>query len=144
MFHPSFHLSLAVLVHYRSIHMFSLGVWSPQIPYGVCRLRKYLGNPYGALTCRIPGYHGLWPPIPRCSAISLQSNVGLLQPRDKSRFRLLPFRSSLTQGISFDLFSCAYLDISVQRVPDHNTRLWTLWYNPEWVSPFGHRRIGAS
>lgn len=31
-------------------------------------------------------------------------------------FRLFPFRSSLTQGISFDFFSSGYLDISVHRV----------------------------
>ena len=30
----SFHLSLTVLVHYRSPNVFSLGKWSPQIPTG--------------------------------------------------------------------------------------------------------------
>jgi hypothetical protein len=30
----SFHLSLAVLVHYRSSRVFSLRMWSPQIPTG--------------------------------------------------------------------------------------------------------------
>lgn len=30
--HPSFHLSLAVLVHYRFLRIFSLGGWFPQIP----------------------------------------------------------------------------------------------------------------
>src|SRR4030042_4457431 len=30
--HPSFNLSLAVLVHYRSLSIFSLGGWFPQIP----------------------------------------------------------------------------------------------------------------
>ncbi len=29
---PSFHLSLTVLVHYRSLPIFSLGGWFPQIP----------------------------------------------------------------------------------------------------------------
>jgi hypothetical protein len=29
--HPSFHLSLAVLVHYRSLYIFSLGGWFPRI-----------------------------------------------------------------------------------------------------------------
>ena len=46
-FRPSFHLSLAVLVHYRSCLVFSLGVWSPQIQKGVCRLPTYLGTLYG-------------------------------------------------------------------------------------------------
>lgn len=30
----SFHLSLAVLVHYRSLLVFSLAEWSPRIPAG--------------------------------------------------------------------------------------------------------------
>jgi hypothetical protein len=30
--HPAFHLSLTVLVHYRSLALFSLGGWFPQIP----------------------------------------------------------------------------------------------------------------
>ena len=32
--HPSFHLSLTVLVHYRSFFLFSLGGWFPPIPTG--------------------------------------------------------------------------------------------------------------
>ena len=28
----AFHLSLTVLVHYRSLKVFSLGGWSPQLP----------------------------------------------------------------------------------------------------------------
>ena len=31
----AFHLSLTVLVHYRSPNVFSLGEWSPQIPTGL-------------------------------------------------------------------------------------------------------------
>ena len=31
----AFHLSLTVLVHYRSQSVFSLGEWSPQIPTGL-------------------------------------------------------------------------------------------------------------
>jgi hypothetical protein len=41
--HPSFHLSLTVLVHYRYLWVFSFGAWSPQIPTGVCRLLWYSG-----------------------------------------------------------------------------------------------------
>ncbi len=34
--HPgSFHLSLTVLVHYRSLRIFSLGDWTPQLPTGL-------------------------------------------------------------------------------------------------------------
>ena len=31
----SFHLSLTVLVHYRSLKVFSLGEWTPQLPTGL-------------------------------------------------------------------------------------------------------------
>ena len=31
----SFHLSLTVLVHYRSLNVFSLGEWAPQLPTGL-------------------------------------------------------------------------------------------------------------
>jgi len=40
---PSFHLSLAELVHYRYGLVFSLGAWSPRLPTRVCRLSWYLG-----------------------------------------------------------------------------------------------------
>ena len=58
-----------------------------------------------------------------------------------------PFPRSLatTSGISVDVFSCPYLDVSVQGVPfvrlfdsTHDTRV-LLW----WVSPFGNLRING-
>lgn len=67
-FRPSFHLSLMVLVHYRSCLIFSLGVWSPQIQKRVCRLSIYSGTSYASRHFCLHGYHVLWPPIPRCSA----------------------------------------------------------------------------
>ena len=40
----------------------------------------------------------------------------VLQHHNKLWFGLFPFRSPLTQGISFDFFSSGYLDVSVLRV----------------------------
>ncbi len=51
-----------------------------------------------------------------------RSNVEVLQPRNKFRFGLFPVRSSLTKGISCDLFSSGYLDISVPRVISHSSK----------------------
>lgn len=48
--------------------------------------------------------------------LSKKSNIEVLQPRPEGRFRLFPFRSSLTQGISYDFYSSGYLDISVPLV----------------------------
>ena len=59
-------------------------------------------------------------------------------------FRLFPFRSSLTQGISFDFFSSPYLDISVQGVALSRKKRGILPITREGISPFGHRRITAS
>ncbi len=47
------------------------------------------------------------------------SHIEVLQPRYKYRFVLIPVRSSLTKGISYDLFSSRYLDISVPQVSRH-------------------------
>ena len=115
-FRPSFHLSLTVLVHYRSYLVFSLGVWSPQIQKGVCRLPTYSGIFYGLFLFQIHDYHVLWLNIPLYSFTKKESNIEVLQPPYKYGFGLFPFRSSLTQGISYDFFSSGYLDISVPLV----------------------------
>ena len=56
-----------------------------------------------------------------------------------------PRSLATTGGISVDVFSCPYLDVSVQGVPPvrlfdspHGTQVL-----PEWVSPFGYPRITA-
>ena len=56
-----------------------------------------------------------------------------------------PRSLATTCGISVDVFSCPYLDVSVQGVPfvrlfdsTHDTRV-LLW----WVSPFGNLRING-
>ena len=56
-----------------------------------------------------------------------------------------PRSLATTSGISVDVFSCPYLDVSVQGVPlvrlfdsTHDTRV-LLW----WVSPFGNLRING-
>jgi len=53
----AFHLSLTVLVHYRSVVVFSLGGWSPQLPTGFplargthVLMRSRLTVAYGTLT----------------------------------------------------------------------------------------------
>ncbi len=54
-----------------------------------------------------------------------------------------PLSLATTRGISIDVFSSPYLDVSVQAVPP----IW-LWihhmvhgHDPMWVSPFGNPRI---
>ena len=140
-FNPSFHLSLTVLVHYRSYLVFSLGVWSPQIQKGVCRLLTYSGTLYRRICFRLQDFHLLWSPIPRCSANKYVSNIEVLQPQNKFWFGLFPVRSSLTKGISYDFFSSAYLDISVRRVTHLKQSLRAPMISHGEITLFGHRRI---
>jgi hypothetical protein len=96
----TFHLSLTVLVHYRSLKVFSLGGWSPQLPtrFHVSRgtqdaSQRKSTSRYGTLT--------------RSGATFQSLRVGLLPPaagpttpvRPKTGwFGLLPVRSPLLRG----------------------------------------------
>ena len=54
----------------------------------------------------------------------------------------LPRSLATTSGISFDVFSSPYLDVSVQAVP--LIYLFDSVYDTfRWVSPFGNLRISA-
>ena len=57
-----------------------------------------------------------------------------------------PFSLAATRGISFDFFSCAYLDVSVGRVPclDGMYSHRTLSNKLKGITPFGNLRIKAS
>jgi hypothetical protein len=58
----TFHLSLTVLVHYRSPRVFSLGRWSPQLPTGLA-CPWYSGYP-GVYPISLRGCHPLWSTFP--------------------------------------------------------------------------------
>ena len=60
----AFHLSLTVLVHYRSPGVFSLGVWSPQLPTGFHVSRGTQGPSRVRLLFRLQGCHLLWRRFP--------------------------------------------------------------------------------
>jgi hypothetical protein len=93
----AFHLSLTVLVHYRSLKVFSLGGWSPLLPtnspgFVVLRIttRRAMRLPYGPLTHCGGTFQSLQVRIPRPS-------VGpTTPPEPKPRwFGLFPPRSPL-------------------------------------------------
>ena len=99
-----------------------------------------------SLHFRLRGSHPLWPAFPRRSARSTDHDASP-NPEDPERPSVWPPPRSLatTGGISVDVFSCPYLDVSVQGVPfvrlfdsTHDTRV-LLW----WVSPFGNLRING-
>ena len=106
----TFHLSLTVLVHYRSSRVFSLRRWSAQVPTqfhvlgGTQELFRRL------VTFRLRGSHPLWPAVPDRSPKPMFGNSVLRLPRRRrsynpayatpaglhvGRFRLFPVRSPL-------------------------------------------------
>ena len=113
--------------------------------HGVSRVPRYSGYSlsvslfkYGALTlCGRPSHAVL---------LSSSDRDASPQPRRINPPVWPPPRSlATTCGISVDVFSCPYLDVSVQGVPfvrlfdsTHDTRV-LLW----WVSPFGNLRING-
>jgi hypothetical protein len=107
----AFHLSLTVLLHYRSLKMFSLGGWSPRLPTRVLVPRGTQDpspqagpSHYGVLTLSDGAFQHLrlraWPGFP-----------GPTTPVSALRHWLvwaLPASLATTAGISFDFFSSGY------------------------------------
>ena len=116
----SFHLSLTVLVHYRSPRVFSLGVWSHQIPTRFLDFPVVLKNAAGVLPLSPTGLspsliarsRGLRLEVgfvtpwrawrPSRHALQPSRDIGL-QPTQSLKFRLLPFRSPLLRECSLFL-----------------------------------------
>ena len=123
-FRGAFHLSLTVLVHYRSSRVFSLGGWSPQLPTEFHVLRGTQVPDHAALaTFRLRGSHPLWPAFPdrsttrrsvyaRPSAAAprtvLQPPVHNARRLDMDRVWARPRSLTTTWGISVDFFSSGY------------------------------------
>ena len=94
----AFHLSLTVLVHYRSHR--SLSPWRvvPPASRPITRVGRYSGTPLRAVPRRrLRGSHPLRRPIPGDFGWLLGlASVGPTTPgRQAPRFRLVPFRSPL-------------------------------------------------
>ena len=92
-------------------------MWSPQIQKGVCRLPTYLGTLYGDFLISNTRLSLSLVAFSKAFFYQKITNIEVLQhPEINSGFRLIPVRSSLTKGISYDFFSSRYLDISVPGV----------------------------
>ena len=116
----SFHLSLTVLVRYRSpgsIQAYQMVLVdsdkvSPASPYsGYCQVVCFF---------RLRGYHPLWHFFPKVSAKNILSTAQSYNPDEHAhRFGLFRVRSPLLTESLLVFFSSAYLDVSVQRVHDY-------------------------
>ena len=94
---------------------------------------------------RLRASHPLWRTFPRPSA-NFHSRMTVRTPKIRRPSVWPPPRSlATTCGISVDVFSCPYLDVSVQGVP--RVRLFCSSHAdtvlPCRVSPFGNLRINA-
>ena len=112
----------------------------------VSRVRRYSGYPLIQIVSRLRASHPLWTAFPYRSAKLLYRDAGP-NPEDPERPSVWPLPRSLatTCGISVDVFSSSYLDVSVQTVPYLH-----LFYSMQVdrvllcrVAPFGNLRIIA-
>ena len=112
----------------------------------VSRVRRYSGYPlpapsfaYGTLT--------LCGRLSHAVLLDSSGHDAGPNPEDPERPSVWPPPRSLatTSGISVDVFSCPYLDVSVQGVP--LVRLFCSTHDTgvllQWVSPFGNLRING-
>ena len=155
----AFHLSLTVLVHYRSSE--SVQPWRvvPPASRRVSRVRRYSGTGDPGEGPRVRGSHPLRPAFPcRSARTSLCHWMGGLAPppppapqpprRNAARlmrvrrFGLGPLSLAATRGISVDFSSSGYLDVSVPRVAPvrpmgsgGGARAWPLAGSPIRRSP---------
>ncbi len=140
----TFHLSLTVLVHYRSVCVFSLGGWTPQLPTGLACpvVLRYLArvNPFSP-TGLLPALVGC--PTPFGSPVLFSTRIRQAlqpRPRKRERFGLLPFRSPLLWEYSLFLWVLrCFSSPGSLLVPMCSAR--DLLGLPGGVSPFGHLRI---
>jgi hypothetical protein len=112
----------------------------------VSRVRRYSGYPLTVIGFRLRDSHPLWSAFPGRSTNLYRFYVGP-NPEKPEGLSVWPLPRSLatTSGISVDVFSSPYLDVSVQAVPRVH-----LFYSMHAdrvllcrVSPFGYLRIVA-
>ena len=117
----------------------------PPVSHGVSRVPRYSGSDLMNIAFRLRGSHPLRQAFP-----DLSTKLALRDDRPQPR-RInppvwpLPRSLATTCGISVDVFSSPYLDVSVQAVPHvhlfdsmHVTQILSAW-----VAPFGNLRING-
>ena len=124
----AFHLSLTVLVHYRSISS-----TQPQIVVDLSSDRISRAPPY-SLTIKLSTRTGLSP-----SMMCLPRHFRFLSNRKLAG----PISLATTLGVSVDFLSYRYLDVSVPCVRFATLCIHVTIQIALWVSPFGHSRINA-
>ena len=90
-------------------------------------------------TFHVRGFHPLWPTVPSCSIMIYKSILQSYNPITAETVMVWAISISLatTPEITFVFSSCAYLDVSVQRVCPLAGNISSIY----WVAPFGNQRI---
>ena len=113
------------------------------VSHGVSRVPRDSGSQLIQFTFRLRGSHPLWPAFPCRSPKLLYRCAGPQPRRINPPVWPLPLSLATTDGISVDVFSSSYLDVSVQTVPF--VRLFDSTHDPgvllQGVPPFGNPRI---
>ena len=115
----------------------------PPVSHRVPRVQRYSGSSLTRFGFRIRGSHPLWPAFP-CRSSNLSCRCVSPQPRRiNPPVWPLPISLATTFGISVDVFSSPYLDVSVQAVS--RVRLFDSTHADggllRRVPPFGNLRV---
>ena len=115
----------------------------PPVSHRVSRVRRYSGSRLRQFGFRLRVSHPLWMAFPCHSANLLSRSAGPQPRRINPSVWPLPRSLATTCGISVDVSSSPYLDVSVQAVP--RVRLFDSTHADRVllcrVAPFGNPRI---
>ena len=141
----SFHLSLTVLVHYRSLRSIQPYRMVPVDSDRVSRAPPYSGYCYHLNTLPLRDYHPLWFIFPDNSSSVLIKISQSYNPKTAATVLVwaLPLSLAATHRITIVLLSSGYLDVSVHRVRSVQISLHGDWSSTRRVAPFGHLRINS-
>ena len=117
----------------------------PPVSHRVPRVQRYSGSSLTRFGFRLRGSHPLWPAFP-CRSSNLSCRCVSPQPRRiNPPVWPLPRSLATTCGISVDVSSSPYLDVSVQAVPFLRLFCSTQddWILSSRVAPFGYPRING-
>ena len=117
----------------------------PPVSHRVSRVRRYSGSRLRQIGFRLRVSHPLWMAFP-CHSANLLSRCAGPQPRGiNPSVWPLPRSLATTCGISVDVSSWPYLDVSVQAVPYVHLfdSMHVTTVLPWWVPPFGNLRING-
>ena len=89
----------------------------PPVSHRVSRVRRYSGYDLMNIVFRLQGSHPLWQAFPDLSAKLVHRDDRPQPRRINPSVWPLPRSLATTCGISVDVFSWPYLDVSVQTVP---------------------------